>query len=160
MDSSEFRRRGKEMVDYIADYLENIHTRRVLPEVQPGYLREMLPSQAPKRGEHWDDIFKDIERAIMPGVNYCFGTFLPPANEVWGKVIFSQACVKNSVHRGGVPGPGVSAPGGWSGGVPSGDLPGRLLLWVLHILLECILVASYMEDRFLKHVRGNELREV
>ena len=76
MDSSEFRRRGKEMVDYIADYLENIHTRRVLPEVQPGYLREMLPSQAPKRGEHWDDIFKDIERAIMPGVNYCFGTFL------------------------------------------------------------------------------------
>ena len=26
--------------------------------------------------------------------------FLPPANEVWGKVIFSVACVKNSVHRG------------------------------------------------------------
>ena len=27
---------------------------------------------------------------------------LPPANEVWGKVIFSKACVKNSVHgRGG-----------------------------------------------------------
>ena len=26
---------------------------------------------------------------------------LPPANEVWGKVIFSVACVKNSVHRRG-----------------------------------------------------------
>ena len=26
---------------------------------------------------------------------------LPPANEVWGKVIFSEACVKNSVHGGG-----------------------------------------------------------
>ena len=25
---------------------------------------------------------------------------LPPANEVWGKVIFSVACVKNSVHGG------------------------------------------------------------
>ena len=25
---------------------------------------------------------------------------LPPANEVWGKVIFSEACVKNSVHSG------------------------------------------------------------
>ena len=25
---------------------------------------------------------------------------LPPANGVWGKVIFSQACVNNSVHRG------------------------------------------------------------
>ena len=32
---------------------------------------------------------------------------LPPANGVWGKVIFSQACVKNSVERGG---------GAWSGG--------------------------------------------
>ena len=27
-------------------------------------------------------------------------SLLPPANEVWGKVIFSEACVKNSVHRG------------------------------------------------------------
>ena len=26
---------------------------------------------------------------------------LPPANEVWSKVIFSVACVKNSVHKGG-----------------------------------------------------------
>ena len=42
--------------------------------------------------------------------------FLSPANEVWGKVIFSVACVKNSVHRGSVsvhagipypPGPGT-----------------------------------------------------
>ena len=30
--------------------------------------------------------------------------FSPPTNEVWGKLIFSEACVKNSVHRGGVPG--------------------------------------------------------
>ena len=27
--------------------------------------------------------------------------YLLPANEVWGKVIFSEACVKNYVHRGG-----------------------------------------------------------
>ena len=31
--------------------------------------------------------------------------FSPPTNEVWDKLIFSEACVKNSVHRGrGVPG--------------------------------------------------------
>ena len=28
------------------------------------------------------------------------GNVLPPANEVWGKVIFSVVCVKNSVYRG------------------------------------------------------------
>ena len=31
---------------------------------------------------------------------YYYKPFLPPANEVWGKVIFSEACVKNSVHGG------------------------------------------------------------
>ncbi len=69
MDVSEFRKRGKDMVDFIADYMENIHTRRVLPEVQPGYLREMLPIRAPKRGEDWEDIMRDVERAILPGVS-------------------------------------------------------------------------------------------
>ena len=30
-----------------------------------------------------------------------WSTLLPPANEVWGKVIISVVCVKNSVHKGG-----------------------------------------------------------
>lgn len=71
MDASEFRKRGKEMVDYIADYMENIESRRVLPEVSPGYLRSMLPSSAPAKSEAWPDIMNDVERAIMPGVK-CF----------------------------------------------------------------------------------------
>ena len=54
---------------------------------------------------------------------------LPPANEVRGKVIFSEACVKNSVHRGGGACSGGSAPGGGVpalGGVPApgGSAPG------------------------------------
>ena len=69
MDSAEFRKRGKEMVDYIADYMETIHTRRVIPEVQPGYMREMLPNRAPRKGEEWSEIMRDVERAIMPGVS-------------------------------------------------------------------------------------------
>ena len=41
---------------------------------------------------------------------------LPPANEVWGKVIFSVACIKNSVHWGsasvhaGIPPPEQAPP--------------------------------------------------
>jgi len=33
MDAATFRERGKQMVDYIADYLETIERRRVLPVV-------------------------------------------------------------------------------------------------------------------------------
>ena len=69
MDAREFRKRGKEMVDYIADYMENIDTRRVLPEVPPGYLREVLPNSAPTKSESWTKIMNDVERAIMPGVS-------------------------------------------------------------------------------------------
>jgi hypothetical protein len=59
---------GKEMVDYIADYLENIRDRRVFPDVKPGYMREMLPENPPNDGEAWERIFKDVEGVIMPGV--------------------------------------------------------------------------------------------
>ncbi|XP_018799992.1 PREDICTED: histidine decarboxylase isoform X2 [Bactrocera latifrons] len=70
MDVNEYRRRGKEMVDYIADYLENIRDRRVFPDVKPGYMRGLLPEFAPIEGENWDAIFADVERVIMPGITH------------------------------------------------------------------------------------------
>ncbi|KPJ10967.1 Histidine decarboxylase [Papilio machaon] len=68
MDHKEFRVKAKEMVDYIADYLENIRDRRVYPSVQPGYLHKRLPTEAPNLPEKWDDIFRDVEEHIMPGI--------------------------------------------------------------------------------------------
>ncbi|XP_043489065.1 histidine decarboxylase isoform X2 [Polistes fuscatus] len=70
MNFEEYRKHGKEMVDYIADYFKNIRSRRVYPSVSPGYLRNVLPTSAPLDGEPWDDIFADIERCIMPGVTH------------------------------------------------------------------------------------------
>lgn len=43
--------------------------RRVLPTVQPGYLRPLIPEEAPETPEKWQDVMKDIERVIMPGVS-------------------------------------------------------------------------------------------
>ena len=58
---------------------------------------------------------------------------LPPANEVWGKVIFSQACVKNSVHGGrsaslhaGIPPPPARRPPLDQAPLPS---PGKETPW-------------------------------
>ncbi|XP_020512615.1 aromatic-L-amino-acid decarboxylase isoform X1 [Labrus bergylta] len=70
MDAAEFRRRGREMVDYIADYLENIEQRPVYPDVEPGYLRTLIPTEAPTEPESYEDIIKDVERVIMPGVTH------------------------------------------------------------------------------------------
>ncbi|KAM9405705.1 aromatic-L-amino-acid decarboxylase-like isoform 2-T2 [Salvelinus alpinus] len=70
MDATEFRRRGKEMVDLIADYLENIEQRTVYPDVEPGYLRSLIPEEAPEEPDTYEDVVKDIERVIMPGVTH------------------------------------------------------------------------------------------
>lgn len=61
---------GKELVDYIADYLTTIRTRRVFPNVKPGYMINLLPESAPNEGESWPDIFKDVEKVIMPGITH------------------------------------------------------------------------------------------
>ncbi|NXH20825.1 DCHS decarboxylase, partial [Bucco capensis] len=68
MDPEEYRQRGKEMVDYICQYLSNVRDRRVTPDVQPGYMRAQLPDSAPMDPDSWDNIFGDIEKIIMPGV--------------------------------------------------------------------------------------------
>uniref|UniRef100_A0A8D2Q8K3 Histidine decarboxylase n=1 Tax=Varanus komodoensis TaxID=61221 RepID=A0A8D2Q8K3_VARKO len=59
---------GKEMVDYICHYLTHVRERRVSPDVQPGYMRGLLPDGAPVEPDSWESIFKDIERIIMPGM--------------------------------------------------------------------------------------------
>ncbi|XP_010138468.1 PREDICTED: aromatic-L-amino-acid decarboxylase isoform X3 [Buceros rhinoceros silvestris] len=70
MDAAEYRKRGKEMVDYIADYLEKVDTRQVFPDVEPGYLRPLIPDCAPQDPESFEDVIKDIENIIMPGVTH------------------------------------------------------------------------------------------
>lgn len=43
MDGKEFLVRGKQMVDYIVQYIDTLEDRRVTPSVEPGYLRHLLP---------------------------------------------------------------------------------------------------------------------
>ena len=69
MDVKEFRQRGREMVDYIAEYMETVSDRRVTPDVEPGYLRDLIPQTAPAEGESWEQIMGDVETKIMPGVS-------------------------------------------------------------------------------------------
>ena len=45
--------------------------------------------------------YNEIRSMSRGYASYWNAFLLPSANEVWGKVIFSQACVIPSVHRGG-----------------------------------------------------------
>ncbi|ENN76335.1 aromatic-L-amino-acid decarboxylase [Dendroctonus ponderosae] len=84
MEANQFREFGKAMIDYTAEYLENIRDRRVVPTVEPGYLRPLIPDSAPDKPEKWEDVLKDVERVIMPGVTHWhsprFHAYFPTAN--------------------------------------------------------------------------------
>ena len=59
---------GKELIDFIADYLTTIRSRRVFPAVKPGYMRPLIPEEAPQEGESFQQIFEDFENVVLPGV--------------------------------------------------------------------------------------------
>jgi aromatic-L-amino-acid decarboxylase len=70
MTPEEFRKYGREVVDWIADYYQSIEQYPVLSQVQPGEIRTKLPPSPPKRGEPFNEIFADIEKTIFPGITH------------------------------------------------------------------------------------------
>jgi aromatic-L-amino-acid decarboxylase len=66
----DFRRAGHEIVDWIADYLENPRDLPVLPKVQPGELTGRLPRSAPEQGEPMEAILQDFHKLIIPAVTH------------------------------------------------------------------------------------------
>jgi aromatic-L-amino-acid decarboxylase len=70
MDLDEFRRHGHALVDWMADYLENVERRPVRAQVRPGAIAEQLPAAPPAAGEPLERIFADFERIVLPGMTH------------------------------------------------------------------------------------------
>jgi aromatic-L-amino-acid decarboxylase len=70
MDAEAFRREAHRLVDWIAAYFEHPERYPVLSQVKPGDVRSALPDRAPERGEPFDEIFRDFERVILPGITH------------------------------------------------------------------------------------------
>jgi len=70
MPPEEFRVRGREAVEWIARYLEGIERYPVLARVRPGEISAALPERAPESGESFDEIFRDLDEIILPGVTH------------------------------------------------------------------------------------------
>jgi aromatic-L-amino-acid decarboxylase len=70
MTPEEFRRRGHEVIDWISHYLESVEQFPVLSRVKPGEVRAKLPPRAPERGEPFEEVMRDVERIILPGLTH------------------------------------------------------------------------------------------
>jgi len=64
----EFRAAGRDLVDWIADYVEGVEQHRVTPAVVPGEVRSWLPAQPPTDVESWAAVRADVDHVILPGI--------------------------------------------------------------------------------------------
>ena len=70
MTPEEFRRYGRQAVDWIADYYERIESFPVLSRSEPGEIRAALPAAAPERGEPFENVLRDLDDIVLPGITH------------------------------------------------------------------------------------------
>lgn len=70
MDNKEFRKYAHELVDWMADFLEDIESYPVRSQAEPKDIINQLPESPPAVSESFPEIFADFERIIMPGMTH------------------------------------------------------------------------------------------
>lgn len=84
MSPEEFRRCGRQVIDWIADYMQQVEGLPVLSQVKPGEIRAKLPAQAPAQGEPFEAMLRDVNEIILPGLTHWqspnFFAFFPANN--------------------------------------------------------------------------------
>ena len=70
LSSEEFRKHGHALIDWIADYWDRIEDLPVESSVSPGSVRELLPPEAPQKGEPFADLIRDLDEIVMPGITH------------------------------------------------------------------------------------------
>ena len=102
MTPDQFEKAANSAVSDISAYYTNLPSRQVVPSIEPGYLRKLLPTSAPENSESWDSIRSDIESKIMPGVTHWqspnFMAFFPASStypgilgEMWSAALTAPA---------------------------------------------------------------------
>ena len=70
MTPDEFRRWGREAVEWVARYMEQVEELPVLAQVAPGQVRAALPPRPPELGEPFGAVLRDLDEVILPGITH------------------------------------------------------------------------------------------
>ena len=70
MTPDEFRRSGHAIIERIARYMEEVERYPVLSQAEPGSVRARLPVAAPEQGEPFEDLLRDVDEIIVPGLTH------------------------------------------------------------------------------------------
>jgi aromatic-L-amino-acid/L-tryptophan decarboxylase len=70
MNRDEFRKHSHQLVDWMADFFEEVEALPVKSKVAPGDIIKQIPLSPPQEGEGFDEMFKDFKEIIMPGITH------------------------------------------------------------------------------------------
>lgn len=70
MTPDEFRRWGRQLVDWVADYWSEVDQLPVLPSIAPGDIRAQLPALAPEEPEPFASVVADLDAIVKPGLTH------------------------------------------------------------------------------------------
>lgn len=70
MTPEQFRRHGREVIDWIADYYERLEQLPVLAPASPGSIRAHLPADPPQQGEPFEAILRDLDDVVLEGITH------------------------------------------------------------------------------------------
>lgn len=68
MDYNEFRQAGHYLIDYIADYLQNVGNKPLFADIAPSFLSELFEESIPDHPQSLEAIQKILEEKLIP---YC-----------------------------------------------------------------------------------------
>lgn len=70
MNSQEFKKYAYQLVDWMAEYMDDVEKYPVKSQVAPGEIYQQFPDHAPQKGESMDDIISDFNELIIPGMTH------------------------------------------------------------------------------------------
>ncbi|MFT3743215.1 MAG: pyridoxal-dependent decarboxylase [Pyrinomonadaceae bacterium] len=70
ISSEDFRKYGYKVVDWLANYFDEMENLPVLSQVEPDWLKNNLPKSPPENGEDFSDVLADMDRLILPAVTH------------------------------------------------------------------------------------------
>ncbi|RLQ21789.1 aspartate aminotransferase family protein [Seongchinamella sediminis] len=90
MTPEEFRQAGHALIDWIADYRQQLPEQPVLARVKPGEVRQSFPREAPGEAGDFDALLQQLQARVVPGITQVqhpmhFGWF--PANASLASVL-------------------------------------------------------------------------
>jgi aromatic-L-amino-acid decarboxylase len=68
--SEEFKQHAYQVIDWIADYFDELENFPVKSQVKPGEISDQLPESAPRNAESFDRIMKDLHEILLPGITH------------------------------------------------------------------------------------------